>query len=129
MFQQLSTTWLVQEQSLAGSSSAVPFRLDRRPTCKLMKLNMRDAFCSSGNRLQSCWPLTWIVPVLGAGTGLGATTKATVPLPVPEDPEVIEIQGAALSADHTQLVADAIEIDPAPPVPGVSEAFDRSYYF
>src|ERR1035441_8403001 len=61
MFQQLSTTWLVQEQSLAGSSSAVPFRLDRRPTCKLMKLNMRDAFCSSGNRLQSCWPLTWIV--------------------------------------------------------------------
>ena len=101
MFQQLSTTWLVQEQSLAGSSSAVPFRLDRRPTCKLMKLNMRDAFCSSGNRLQSCWPLTWIVPVLGAGTGLGATTKATV-------------------------VADAIEIDPAPPVPGVSEAFDRT---
>src|ERR1017187_2694108 len=91
-----------------------------------MKLNMRDAFCSSGNRLQSCWPLTWIGPVLGAGTGLGATTKATVPVPFPDDPEVIEIQGAALSADHTQLVADAIEIDPAPLVPGVSEAFDRT---
>ena len=62
---------------------------------------MLAAFYSSGNRFRSCWPLTWIVPVLGAGTGLGATTEATV-------------------------VADAIEIDPAPPVPGVSEAFDRT---
>ena len=60
---------------------------------------------------------------------MGATTKATVPLPVPEDPEGIEIQGAALSADHTQLVADAIEIDRAPPVPGVSKAFDPDGFF
>jgi hypothetical protein len=48
---------------------------------------------------------------------LAATVKATVPLPVPDVPEVIVIHGALVDALHAQVPAEAVTaMEPVPPV-------------
>jgi hypothetical protein len=48
----------------------------------------------------------------------GVTEKATTPVPVPEDPEVIVSHGALLEAVHaTGVVPVVTVIDPVPPSP------------
>jgi hypothetical protein len=51
-----------------------------------------------------------------AGPSQAATLKPTVPDPAPVCPEVIEIQGALLCADHSHPAAVVTAIVPDPPL-------------
>jgi hypothetical protein len=61
-------------------------------------------------------PAATIDPVRGVVAVFAATVNATVPLPVPELPVPMLIQGAVVVAVHAQLFTEAVTaIDPEPP--------------
>jgi hypothetical protein len=66
------------------------------------------------------------VPVRGAGDVLTATEKLTRPLPAPEAPDVMLIQGALLVAFQLQEEVDAATAAPLCPPPGWKSRLDGS---
>ena len=55
------------------------------------------------------WPATERVPVRGEALVFVATLEVTVPLPEPDDPEVIVIHEVDVEADHEQPVGAVTE--------------------
>ena len=55
-------------------------------------------------RMKMSWLPILIFPVRALPVMLGETLKATVPFPMPEEPEVTEIQGSGDAAVQRQLL-------------------------
>ena len=63
------------------------------------------------------WPATVNVPLRVDALVDGATENATLPLPLPEDPDVTVIHEALLCAVQLQPAGVVTADDPVPPLP------------